>query len=75
VAVCLELLQRRTVQRDPAGLIYDFAVPVEAESVQGAQDAVCTSRYDARSVEIFDPQQPPATVVAGIEIASDCRQK
>jgi hypothetical protein len=75
VAGGLELLQRRTVQGDPAALIYDFPIPVEAETLQGAQDAIRTARYDAGSVEILDPQQPLATVVAGIEVASDGCQK
>jgi len=74
VAAGLELLQRRKVEGDPAALIYDFAVPVESETLQGAQNAIRTARYDAGSVEILDTHQPLAAVAAGIEVASDGRQ-
>jgi hypothetical protein len=75
VAAGLEPLQRRQVKGDPAALVDDLAVPLQAESLQRAQDPVRTARDDAVSVQIFDPQQPLATVVAGIEVASDGRQE
>jgi hypothetical protein len=48
---------------------------MHAESLQRAHDPVGTARYDAGRVQILDPQQPLATVVAGIEVASDGRQE
>jgi hypothetical protein len=56
-------------------LIYDITVPVEAESLQGAQDAIRAAGHDARCIEVLDADQPAAAMMARIEIASDCRQK
>jgi hypothetical protein len=56
-------------------LIYDITVPVEAESLQGAQDAIRAAGHDARCIEVLDADQPAAAMMARIEITSDCRQK
>ena len=75
MAAGLELLQGGQVRRDPAALIDDFAVPLEAEPFQRAQDPVRTAGYDAGGIEILDPQQPPAAMVAGVQVAADRREK
>jgi hypothetical protein len=51
-------------------LAYDLAVPLEAELLQGAQDFVCGAWNYARSVEIFDPEQPLTARGAGLQVAA-----
>jgi hypothetical protein len=75
VAGRLELVRGSNVYGNALALIYDLAVPVEAESLQGAQDAICAARYDPRGIEILDADQPAAAVMARIEIASDRGQE
>jgi hypothetical protein len=56
-------------------LIYDIAVPVEAETIERAQDAVRTARYQTWCIQILDADEPLPIVVSRIEIAADCRQQ
>jgi hypothetical protein len=48
---------------------------VQAEGIQGSQDPVRAAGNYAGGVEILDPQQPAAAMVAGIQVAADRRQK
>jgi hypothetical protein len=75
VACRLELVQSSNVYGNALALIYDIAVPEEAESLQGAQDAIRAAGHDARCIEILDADQPATAMMARIEIASNCRQK
>jgi hypothetical protein len=71
----LELIQSSNVCVAALALIYDITVPVEAESLQGAQNSLRAAGYDPRRIEIFDADEPAAAMMACVEIASDCRQK
>jgi hypothetical protein len=74
-AAGLELVHGRKIKGDAAALVYDLAVPVQAEGIQGSQDPVRAAGNYAGGVEILDPQQPAAAMVAGIQVAADRRQK
>ena len=71
----LELLHSSNVYVVALALIYDITVPVEAESLQGAQDSLRAAGYDPGRIEILDADEPLAAVMACVEIASGCRQK
>jgi hypothetical protein len=75
VARRLELVQGSSVYGNALALIYDITVPMEAESLQGAQDAIRAAGYYPGCIEILDTHEPTASMMAGIEKASDCRQK
>src|ERR1700684_1614868 len=47
----------------------DFAVPLEAERLQGAEDTRRRTRDFARPIEIFEPQQPASSVCPRVEVA------
>ena len=46
------------IKRRAFALSSDLTVPFKAEALQGAQDVVGGTWYNAWSIEIFDPEQP-----------------
>jgi hypothetical protein len=50
-----------------------LAIPTQAESLQGPQDAVGASGDHALGIEVLHSQQPAAILLAGVEEASDGR--
>jgi hypothetical protein len=75
VPVSLELVQGGDIPGNPATLIYDVAVPTETECLQRAQDPVRAPGHDAGSIQILDPDEPAAAVMARVEIAPDGGQE
>lgn len=71
VPIELQTDERRVVCVEPSALNQDFAVPLEAESVQRAQDAVSRTRDRARSIDILDAYQPFAALRPRIKITAD----
>jgi hypothetical protein len=56
-------------------LIYDITVPVQTKTLQRAQNAIGAAGYNTGSVQVLDPNEPAAAVVARIEIAPDRSQE
>src|SRR5581483_4891329 len=75
VSARLEPLQGGEIEVCAPALVDNLAVPFETESFQGAQDTVRAARHDARGIEILDPHEPAAAMMAGIEVAPDSRQQ
>src|SRR5438105_7662122 len=75
MAAAGELLEGGPIQGDPTALVDDLAIPLESKPFQGAQDAVGAAGNDSRGIEILDPYEPPAAVMARIEVAPDRREK
>ena len=71
----LELMQGRNVYVATLALIYDITIPVEAETLQGAQDAVRAAGNQTWCIEVFDSDQPAAAVMACIEKTSYGREE
>jgi hypothetical protein len=68
-------MQSSTIQLAALALIYDITVPVQAEAIQGTQDAGSAAGDNAGGVEILDADEPTAAVMPRVEEASDRRQK
>jgi hypothetical protein len=52
-------------------LIFDRSIPDEAECLKSALDFIGAARPHASAVEIFDPQEPTATMLVCVEEASE----
>jgi hypothetical protein len=70
-----ELLQGGDVYVVALALIYDITFPVQTEALQRAQNAIGAAGHDTRSVQIFDSNEPAATVAARIEITPNRGQQ
>ena len=71
VAIELQTDERRVVDIEPPALNQDFSVPLEAESVQRAQDGIGGTRHRARPINVLDAHQPFAAMCPRIEITAD----
>ncbi len=52
-------------------LVFDRAIPGEAEVLQGAQDIGVAAGFEAGEVQVLHAHQPAAAVMAGIQVAAD----
>jgi hypothetical protein len=76
VTLLPQLLQRRLVQRQAGGLVYDIPVPEQVQGDQGLEDVPDAAGDDARGVQIFDPDPPAPAMVAGVQVAAErCDQR
>ena len=71
VAIELQTDERRVVDIEPPALNQDFSVPLEAESIQRAQDGIGGTRHRARPINVLDAHQPFAAMCPRIEITAD----
>jgi hypothetical protein len=67
-----QLLQGVLISCDVLTLRLDAAIPVESKCFQSAQDFIRAAGQHPGSIEVLDANQPAATAVTRIEIATEC---
>ena len=69
VGPCCESLERLAIQRQALALIEHFAIPVEPQARERAQDRLVGARHAARAVQVLDAHAPAAARGARIQPA------
>jgi hypothetical protein len=66
-----QLLQAGLVEKQAGGLVADLPVPEQVQGLKGAQNIAGAAGDDTGGVEVFNPYQPAAAMMAGIDEAAD----
>src|SRR6185437_7851105 len=67
--------QHLGIKRCSAALVFDPAIPLEAERLEGPQHLIRAARHHARVIEVFNTYQPAPAVAARVEEAADGSQQ
>src|SRR6185437_3157568 len=68
-------LERLGIKMRPAALVFDVAIPQEAEGFEGPEHLIGAAGHHARAIEVFHAHEPAPTAATGIDEAADGSQQ